>query len=134
MNTSLAELYCRFKRFILFMQMKKVISMSYDSGTSNWEPWRWVRLDLTWDMYINSNLANSQNSVPAAEAPRNSPWNIRQMISKTVPISTRIVIRYAMRRLFPLEFEGKSMETEITIWSEFPKKGKVVLEPILASG
>ena len=30
------------------------------------------------------------------------PWNISQMITKTVPISTRIVISYAMKRAIPL--------------------------------
>ena len=33
-------------RFILLVQMKKVISMNYSSNTSSWKPWRWVRLDL----------------------------------------------------------------------------------------
>ena len=33
MITSLSELYFRFKRFILFAQMKKVISMNYGSNT-----------------------------------------------------------------------------------------------------
>ena len=30
------------------------------------------------------------------------PWNISQMITKTVPISTRIVISYALKRFIPL--------------------------------
>ena len=34
MITSLSELYFRFRRFILLVQMKKVISMNYGSGTS----------------------------------------------------------------------------------------------------
>ena len=42
--TSLSELYFRIRRFILLVQMKKVISMNYGSSTSNWKPWRWVRL------------------------------------------------------------------------------------------
>ena len=41
--TSLSELYFRFRRFILLVQMKKVISMNYDRSTSNWKPWRWMR-------------------------------------------------------------------------------------------
>ena len=44
--TSLSELYFRFRRFILLVQMKKVISMNYDSSTICWKPWRWVRLGL----------------------------------------------------------------------------------------
>ena len=59
MINSLSELYFRIRRFILLVQMKKVISMKYGSSTSNWKPWRWVRLDLIFsitDIYINSNL------------------------------------------------------------------------------
>ena len=57
--TSLSELYFRFRRFILLVEMKKVISMNYGSSRSNWKPWRWVRLDLILmmkDIYISSNL------------------------------------------------------------------------------
>ena len=36
------------------------------------------------------------------------------MITKIVPASTRIVISYAIKRSIPLEFGGKSMETEAT--------------------
>ena len=42
------------------------------------------------------------------------PWNISQVIPKTVPISTRIVKRYAMKWGIHYEFDGKSMETETT--------------------
>ena len=31
------------------------------------------------------------------------------------------------------EFDGKSMETETTTWSEFPNGGKAIAEQILAS-
>ena len=31
------------------------------------------------------------------------------------------------------EFDGKSMETETTTWSEFPTGGKAIVEQILAS-
>ena len=31
------------------------------------------------------------------------------------------------------EYDGKSMETETTTWSEFPNGGKAILEQILAS-
>ena len=31
------------------------------------------------------------------------------------------------------EFDGKSMETETTAWSEFPSGGKAIVEQILAS-
>ena len=55
--TSLSELYFRFRRFILLVQMKKLISINYGSSTSCWKPWRWVRLDLILSMRdINSKL------------------------------------------------------------------------------
>ena len=57
--TNLPGLYFRFRRFILLLQTKKVISMNYHSTTSSWKPWRWVRLELILalrDIFINSNL------------------------------------------------------------------------------
>ena len=70
--TSLLEFYFRFRRFILLIQTKKVISMNYGSSTSSWKPWRWaiseVWPDTMRDRYINSNLNNWQNSLAAAEA------------------------------------------------------------------
>ena len=63
------------------------------------------------DTYINSNLSLSQNSL-AAEAlslkisshEESLKWSQRvsQMITKTVPISTRIIIKYAMKQGIPL--------------------------------
>ena len=62
-----------------------------------------LRLDLILamrDIYINSNLnpliklTSSRRSSEFEEIP---PWNISQMITKAVPISTRIVISYAMK-------------------------------------
>ena len=53
------ELYFRFRRFMLLVEMKKVVSMNYGSSTSSWKSWRWVRLGLILsmrDIYINSNL------------------------------------------------------------------------------
>ena len=72
--------------------MKKVISMNY------------VRLDLTFtvrDIYINFNL----NPLTKYTSSRRStdfkgifPWNISQMITKIIPITTRIVISYTMKQ------------------------------------
>ena len=71
--TSLSELNLRFRKFILFIQMEKVISMNNDSNTSNWKLWRWVRLDLIFmlrDIYsqkrisINTNHSYYQRSSP----------------------------------------------------------------------
>ena len=57
--TGLCEISFRFRRFILLVQTKKVISINYGSSTSTWKRWRWVKLDLTLSMrdrYIYSNL------------------------------------------------------------------------------
>ena len=68
--TSLSELYCRFRRFILLVQTKKVISMNYGSSTSCWKPWRWVRFDLisipTWT-HLQNLLAAEALSYPPME-------------------------------------------------------------------
>ena len=55
------------------------------------------------------------------------------MITKTIPISTRIVISYAMKWGIRYELVGKSMETETTTCSEFPNGGEAIVEQILAS-
>ena len=90
-------LFCGYKQ-------KKTISMSYGSSKSCWKPWRWMRFDLILkmrDTYISSNLN------PLTKFTRGSrhsefkdilSWNISQMITKTIPISTRITISYAMKR------------------------------------
>ena len=54
------------------------------------------------------------------------------MIMETVPISTRIVKSYVMKRASYSEFYGKSMETETTKSSEFPNVGKAIVEEIPA--
>ena len=38
-----------------------------------------------------------------------------------------------MKRASRCKFDGKSLETETTTWSEFPNGGKAILEQILAS-
>ena len=61
-----------------------------------------------WNLKISSHwtclkwskrLPHSQNSLVAAEIQFKdiSPWNISQIITKTVPISTRIVISYTVK-------------------------------------
>ena len=102
--TSLSELYFRIRRFILSVQRKKVISMNDGSSTSSWKPWRWVRLDLTFsmrDIYINSNLNSPTkltSSSRSSELKDILSWNISQMITNTIPISTRIVISYTIKQ------------------------------------
>ena len=86
-------------------------------------------------IYINSNLnslTKFTSSSRSTEFKDNPPWSISQMITKTIPISTRTIINYAMEWGICSEFVGKSMETE-TKWSKFPNGGKVIVEHILAS-
>ena len=80
--------------------MKKVISMNYGSSTTCWKPWRWVRLSMR-DKYTNSNLnplTKFTSSSRSTEFKDILPWNISQMIMKTIPISMRIVISCAMKQ------------------------------------
>ena len=138
MITSLFQLYCKFRRFTLLV-LKKVISMNYGCSRSCWKPWTWVRLDLiftTRDKYFNSNLnlpTKFTSSSRTTEFKDIFSWNISQIITRTVPISTRIVIRYAMKQAIPFEFGEKSMEIEITTWSKFTNGEKAIAEQILAS-
>ena len=46
--------------------------------------------------------SSSSSSSSSTEFKDTLPWNISQMITKTIPISTRIVISYAMKRGIPL--------------------------------
>ena len=99
--SSLSELSFRF-RFILLVQTKKVISMNYDSSTNSWKPCRWMRLDLilTMRIYLNSKLNLLTKFTSNSRSTKFKdilPWNISQMIIKTIPISTRIVISYEMK-------------------------------------
>ena len=102
--TNLSERYFTFRKIILLLQIKKAVSMNYGSSTSSWKSWRWVRFDLIFTMrniYINSNLnqitkfTNSSRSTRFVDI---LPWNISQMITKTVPVSTKIVISYVMKQ------------------------------------
>ena len=76
MIISLSKLYFRFRRFILLVQMKKVISMNYGSSTSSWKPWRWMRFDLILtmrDIYINSNLNQLKKFTSSCRSTKSRP-------------------------------------------------------------
>ena len=139
MITSLSELYFRFRRFILMAQTKKKISIKYGSSTSSWKPWRLVRLDLILsmsDIYINFNLhplTNFTSSSRSTEFKDIIPWNISQMITKTVPIITRIGISYAMKWGIPMWIWWKVNENWETTWLKLPNRGKFIVEQIIAS-
>ena len=94
---------------------------------------------LTWYFWwgIFTSIPNwtySQNSPAAAEALslKISSHGTSQMIKKTVPISRRIVISYAMKPGILLWIWWKVRGNE-TIWSEFPNGGKAIVEQELAS-
>ena len=101
--TSLSELYFRFRRFILLVQIKKMISMNYGCSTSSWKPWRQARLGLLplmRDLFNNSNLdphTKFTSSNRSTELKDILPWKISQMITNTITINTRIVISNAMK-------------------------------------
>ena len=80
MITSQSELYLRIRRFILLVQMKEVISMSYGSSSkSSWKQWRWVRLDLIFsNLNPHTKFASSNRSIKLKDS---LSWNISQMIT-----------------------------------------------------
>ena len=135
MITSLSDLYFRLIRFILLLKTKKVISLSYRSGTSSWKQWRWVRLDLTFtmrDIYINSNpnLLATFTSSRSTEFKDILSWNISQMITTTT-----------MKQRIPFgvwrEVNGSCGNNMIRIsqWREshYRTNSSVIIEQILVS-
>ena len=57
------------------------------------------------DIYINSNLnplTKFTSSNTSTEFKGILPWNISEMVLKTIPISMRIVISYAIKQGIPL--------------------------------
>ena len=83
-----------------------------------------MMLDLIFtlrDKYINSNLdPHTEFSTISRSIKLKDffPWNISEMIMKTVPISTRIVISYAMKRVNHFRVSSKSNMTTIFQWKE----------------
>ena len=120
MIPSLSELCFRLRRFILLVQMKKVISMNYGSCASSWKPWRWVRLDLIPLMRyidINSNATSLIKSAAAETLSLKIPSHGTSLKWSERPSqSTREMQWNGASRC---EYNEKSMETE-TATSEFP--------------
>ena len=87
-----------------------------------------MRLDLILlmrDIYINlslNSLTKFISSNISIEFKDILPWNISQMIMKTIPIG-------ASR----CEYDGLSMKTKTTKWSIFLNEGKAIAKQILAS-
>ena len=104
MITSLCLLYFRFRRFIFFVQTKKVTSMNYGSSSrSSWKSKRWMRHDLILlikNIFINPNLnpfAKCLSSSRSTEFEDIIPWNISKIILKTAAIIARIIISNVMK-------------------------------------
>ena len=99
------DLFCWYKQ--------KSDFYNYGGSTSNWKPWKSVRLDLILsmrDIYINFNLSplskfTSRNR--SMEFKDILQWNISQIIRKTIPVSTRIVLSYLINQDIPLWFWQK---------------------------
>ena len=101
-----------------------------------------MRLDLILLMGDIYQPEPTQYSLVAVETLSLKTLNISQIITKITPISTKIVMSYAMKWgiLFWVqwngascfEFVGKSMEVDTTT-SEFPNGVKTIVQQILAS-
>ena len=108
----------------------KVISMNYGNGRSCWKPWRWVKFDfilMMRDIYSNSNLnplTNFTSSRRSTEFKDILPWNIFQMITKTIPINTRTKTGHETRHpaLSLLEIQWKLRQHD----QNFPMEGKLL--------
>ena len=94
------------------------------------DEWSWTWY-LGWeDIHINSKLdplTKLSTSSRSAKLKDILPLNISQMITTTVPISTRIVINCSMKRALPFQIEVESMKTETIKWLELPKGGKATV-------
>ena len=108
MTTSMSELFFRFRRFILLVQTKK--SDFYEL----WQQHKQLKnMEMTeacpdtFDIrFSNSNLnplTKFTGSSRSTEFTDSLSWNIPKMIMKTIPIITRIVIRYVMEQGIPLQ-------------------------------
>ena len=130
MITSLLDFYFRFRRFILLVQVKKwfLWTMAAAQVAENHGDEWGLAWYLRWGIYTSiPTWSDSQNSLKDILS-----WNISQMIMKSIPISTRVVISYAMKWGILVWVFWKSMETETSTWSEFPNRGKTIIKQILA--
>ena len=102
--TSLPELSFRFWRFILLVQLERVISINYSSSKKTWKPQRLVRCDLIHNEgYIHQFQPEPTRKIhkQPQKLKVTLQWTISQMITKTVPTSTRIAISYGIKQGIP---------------------------------
>ena len=84
-----------------------MISMSYGTSKSSRKSWRWMKLDQIFTMRDIIHQFQPWQPIKFSTSSRGTefkdilPWNISQMITKTVTINTRIVIGCAMKRDIP---------------------------------
>ena len=101
--TSLCELLMQ-KIYSADMNERSNFNELYGSTTSICRPWRWIGLDLIFTMrniYINFHLDPLTNFSSCSRSTKFKdilPWKYSQMITKTIPISMRIVIGCAVKR------------------------------------
>ena len=135
--TSLPELHFTYRTFILSVQTKEEISMSYGSSTGSWKLWRWLRHNLIFmvsDVHVDFNMDPMMKCISSSKSTEFKdilPWSISQMITNIIPVIMGIVMRYAIKWTPPFKFQGKSMETETTTRSEFLNGADAIVEQIL---
>ena len=133
----LQEPFCNNYLHVQTLQMKKVVLWTIAAAQVAEN--HGMRIDLVLMMsniYINSNLNRLTKFTSSSRSTQFKDilfWNISQIITKSIPISTRIVISSVIKQGMLFEFDRKSMETETITWSEFPVGGKAIVEQILAS-
>ena len=111
----------RQKKWILWtMAAAQAAENHGDKWGLTWYLWWRIHTSIpTWTH--SQNFTSSSRSTDFKDT---LPWNISQMITKTIPISTRIVITYAVKRGIPLWIWGKVNENwdnnmiRISQWKE----------------
>ena len=102
------DLFCWYKS-------KKMICTSYNSSKSSWKPWSEAGWYLQWGtyIYINSNLnplTKFTSNSRSTEFKDILPWSIPQIITKTAPISMRIVMKKQLLWTMAQHKQLKTME------------------------
>ena len=136
--TSLSGLYFRFRRFILLVQKKSDIYdlwQQHKQLKTNGDKWE-LTWYFQWGIYKSiptwTHSKNFTSSSKSTEFKDILPWNISQIITMTVPISTRISKRNAMKQGIPLwtrwKVSGNWDNSMIRI-----SQWRVIVEQILVS-